>query len=325
MKKIIVDIYGADKGAGVIVQGALKALVDNEKLYVVFVGDRTLIENEANILNVPAGRYEIVNTDKFITNNDPPTLVFRGAEDSSMVKALDRLKSDDECVGMISAGNTGALLVGTICRLGLSGNLKAPCLATAIPCKEDGFVCLLDCGANTECTSDDLKRYAVMGNAFMQSYTKNPAPRVGLMSVGREKGKGNAFTKEVFEKLSGLDINFIGNLEGCDLVFSDADVVVTDGFTGNVLLKSTEKMGLSALKIIDSFPQDENTKALREKIASHFDFNTRGGAIFLGAKKTVVKMHGCSNENTSYACLDLVLRLEEEQCAKRVADALNNL
>lgn len=322
MKKIIVDIFGADLGAEPIVEGAFRTLRENSDLFLVFTGDSEIISREAEKQNISTERFEIIHTTKYVTNNDPPTCVFRGCDDTSMVMALMRLKEDDTCVGMISAGNTGALLVGTICRLGLLPSLKAPVLATAIPCRKEGLVCLLDCGANTECSAEDLKRYAVMGNAFMQSLTGNPSPKVGLMSVGKEKGKGNALTKAAFEKISLLPINFVGNVEGSDLTDGDVDVIVADGFTGNVLLKNTESAGKAALSAIELLPESDEKNAAREEILRRFDFNSRGGATFLGARKTVVKMHGCAVADTAFYCIDQVLRLEENKFSENIAKAL---
>lgn len=326
MQKIIVDTLGSDNGSTPIVKGALRALKENPDIFLVFVGNSAEIEPEIAKANVNKTKFEIIHTDKFVPDSALPTCVFRGSDDTSMVMSLEHLKNTDDVVGMISAGNTGALLVGTICRLGLAEGLMSPALATALPCKKDGLVCLVDCGANTDCTAEDLKRFAVMGSAFMQSLMNIESPKVAMMSVGRSSHKGNALVKEAYHLIESLPVNFIGNIEGCDLINSEADVIVTDGFTGNILLKNTEAAGMAAIAVIDSMasdlPEYDNIKYALHRM---FAFNDRGGATFLGTKKTVVKMHGCANEETAYSCVNQVVNLESRNFSKKVCEALKSL
>ena len=326
MQKIIVDTLGSDNGSTPIVKGSLRALKENPDISLVFVGNSSEIEPEIAKANVDKTRFEIIHTDKFVPDSALPTCVFRGSDDTSMVMSLEHLKNTDDVVGMISAGNTGALLVGTICRLGLAEGLMSPALATALPCKKDGLVCLVDCGANTDCTAQDLKHFAVMGSAFMQSLMNIENPKVALMSVGRSSHKGNALVKEAYPLIESLPINFMGNIEGCDLINSEADVIVTDGFTGNILLKNTEAAGMAAIAVLDSMasdlPEYDNIKYALHQM---FAFNDRGGATFLGTKKTVVKMHGCANEETAYSCVNQVINLESRNFSKKVCEALKSL
>ena len=285
MKKIIIDTYGADSGHVPIIRGALQALSQWKDLSLVLVGDQKEIELQMQEMYLDAARIEIMDTDKYITNHDAPTRVFKGAEDTSMVMALSRLKSDNEAIGLISAGNTGALLVGSICHVGLMKGLMVPALATAIPCKDTGLLCLVDCGANVDCTPEDLKRFAIMGNAFMQSYMNMENPKIGLVSVGKEPGKGNTLCKEAYKLIEALPLNFIGNLEGSDVINSEADVVVTDGFTGNVLLKNIEACGKYALAVAEKQCEDLEVFAkIKQSLLEKFDFNSRGGATFLGVQ-----------------------------------------
>lgn len=323
MKKIIVDTYGADIGPEAIIDGALCAVEEIEDLQIVIVGDRNLILPRMEKMNFGSERIEVVHTDEYVTNDDAPTCVFKGKENTSMVMSLEMLSKRDDCLGLVSAGNTGALMVGSIFRVGLIKGLMAPALSTAIPCRKDGLVCLVDCGANIDCTPEDLKRYAIMGNAFMQSYTGNERPKVALMSLGREEGKGNTLTKAAYELIKELPINFVGNVEGSDLAGTDLDVVVTDGFTGNILLKNTEQCGRFALELIDKCAEDgKDYQKIKDAILDRFDFNTRGGATFLGLKKTVVKMHGCAVAATVGACIRQLIRIEERGFSQRIEKAL---
>ncbi|MBR2476689.1 MAG: hypothetical protein IKB50_00980 [Clostridia bacterium] len=325
MKKIIVDTLGSDNGCVPIVKGALRAMEENPDIHLVFTGVTSDIEKIIKERNADPSGISIIHTEEFVPDDALPTCVFRDGDETSMVKSLEHLKNSDDCLGMISAGNTGALLVGTIFRLGLVPGLRQPALATALPCKKEGKVCLVDCGANTDCTSEDLKRYALMGNAFIKALEGIDNPKVALMSVGPSAHKGNALIKEAYPLIEALPINFIGNIEGGDLVNSKADVIVTDGFTGNVLLKNTEAAGMAAISVVESMGSDlPGYKEITEELRRMFAFNDRGGAVFLGASKTVVKMHGCATEDTAYACVNLVLNLESRNFSKNVAEAIKD-
>jgi len=325
MKKIIIDIYGADAGAPVVVHGVARA-IEACGIFPVLVGDKSLIDGIMAQHNVSDACYEVIHTEDYITNEEPATCVFGGRDTSSAVLALERLKNDDQCVAMLSAGNTGALLVGSICRLGLVPPVKFPSLCSALPCAGDKLICLVDCGAVIDCTANDLVRFAKMGNVFSQCYCGVEDPRVGIMSVGREDAKGSALTLEAFKKIQELDIHFIGNLEGSDMVSGYADVIVTDGFSGNVLLKNTEAVGKKAMAIVESVCKDNPALAaeINQALVERFDFNSRGAATFLGTKKTVVKMHGCANEDTTVASIRQILRLEETDFSQKIAQALKS-
>lgn len=324
MVKIVIDIYGADGGAQPIVRGVAKALKGGIEFFPVLVGDKDTVIKIMSENGIDAASYEVVNTNKFITNNDLPTAIFAGNDEASMAMAYDRLKKDGECSALLSAGNTGALLVGSICRLGLLNGLKFPALLSALPCAKDNFVCLVDCGANTDCTPQDLARFAKMGNIFSKCYCGIESPRVGLMSVGREPQKGNALTKEAYKAIDELDLNFVGNLEGSDIVSGYADVIVTDGFSGNLLLKATEAVGKAAMEIVSNLGGDSQlAEKINKELFLKFDFNSRGAATFLGPKKTVVKMHGIANEDTTVASIEQILRLEKSQFSLKLAEAMN--
>ena len=315
MKKIIIDVYGADNDIEPVVSGVAKALKSGIDFFPVLVGESEKIAALLKAEGIEKESYEVIDTDKFISNSEPPTVIFGGRDDSSLALSYEKLKSDDDAIALLSPGNTGAILVGSICRLGLLKGLKFPALASALPCRGEGepLVCLVDCGANIDPTADDLARFAKMGSVFAESYIGVEKPRVGLMSVGREKQKGNNLTKEAFEKIEALPINFIGNLEGSDLVSGYADVVVCDGFSGNLLLKCTEAAGRKALEVIEKSGLDlseENLSKIRNAILKTFDFNSQGAATFLGPRKIVVKMHGCANTDTTVASIEQILRLD---------------
>lgn len=320
MVKIVVDTLGADMGLAPIVNGVAMALSEIPDFFPVLVGPAGASEKILQEAGIDPSRYELVDTAAFIRNEDPPTCIFGGCDDSSMAMAYARLKNDPDCDAMLSAGNTGALLVGSICRLGLLPGLKFPALVSALPCNGENLLCLVDCGANIECTADDLARFARMGNVFARSYCRIDNPRVGLMSVGREPQKGTALVQQAYAKIDALGLNFVGNVEGSDLVSNYADVIVTDGFSGNILLKCAESVGKAAMELAAKCGAGEPVvEKIRQALWETFDFNSRGGATFLGTRKTVVKMHGAANSRTVVDSIAQILRLEKADFSRAMA------
>ena len=325
MKKIVIDTLGGDNGALPLLKGTAEYIKAHTDIFPVLVGEKTAVDAVMSEYGVSADRYDVINTSEFIDNNQNPMSIFGGCDNSSMALSLEYLR-DNDCAGLISAVNTGALLVGTICRLGLNKGLRRPALSTALPAVDGSYICLVDCGANVDCTPADLVLFAKMGTAFMQSMYNISRPRVATLSTGAEEGKGNALVKEAYESLKNTDLNFIGNLEGTDVLLGKADVLVCDGFAGNVVLKNTEASGKTAA-VLGKHILENIDPSLAEKLCaelSHaFDFNSRGGATFLGTKKTVVKMHGAANSSTAVSCIELVLHLSESGFDTAVKQSLS--
>ncbi|MBR4017352.1 MAG: hypothetical protein IKK11_06025 [Oscillospiraceae bacterium] len=323
MTKIVIDTLGSDMGLAPVVAGVAKALEQEMDFFPVLVGPAEEIRQFLDREGIPPHRYELLDSNHCIRNEDPPTAIFGEGNPATMAIAYDRLKNDSDCCALLSAGNTGALLVGSICRLGLLPGLKFPALASALPCNGENLLCLVDCGANIECSADDLARFARMGHIFSKHYCGIPSPRLGLMSVGREKQKGTPLVQQAYEKISALGLNFVGNVEGSDLVTDYVDVVITDGFSGNLLLKCAESVGKAAMEIVKACcPDPVLAKSICQALFETFDFNSRGAATFLGTKKTVVKMHGASNTDTVVASIAQILRLEASCFSQAMAEEL---
>lgn len=326
MKKIIIDIHGADAGIVPIVEGVADTLRTFDELNLVLVGDTQSARTVLSGCGADLSRVEFIDADDFISNDDPANCVFGGRDGSSMVKALLRLKEDDDCFAMLSAGSTGPLLVGSIFRLGLIGGLRRPALSCALPTKSGKLVCLADCGANLECPPKELVLYALMGDAFMKCMCGLDAPRIGLLSVGRERGKGTSNIIEAYELIEKAPVNFIGNVEGSDLNRDVADVIVSEGFAGNIMLKCAEASGLCATEIAaciaDKNGCPDTVKEITSTLEDVFDFNRKGGATFLGTAKTVIKMHGCATRETVVACCAQALRLENAGFSEKIVNAV---
>lgn len=322
MRKIVVDTFGADASDKVIIKGCLDALDKYTEFGAVIIGNKgSFVEQTKSTAPDIIKRIEFIESRDAISNDDPPTCIFNGRNDSSMAMMLDRLKSDDECFAGLSSGNTGALFVGSMCRLGLKKGVKAPVLSAAIPTIGDKWVCLLDCGASLSCSKNDLLKFALLGCEFARLAFGVKNPRVGLLSVGTEKGKGTLLVNEAYELLENSELNFIGNIESFDILSDKAEVIVTDGFSGNILLKNIEATGKAAMQAVKRLKTQhkedkDNADALYDEILNRlsekFDLNSRGGATFLGTVKPLIKMHGCANAYTVTACIDQLVRVETQ-------------
>lgn len=311
MKKIVIDLEGSDLGAAVLARGAVKAAALYPDLKFTLVG------TDPSVLGDAAGdNFEFIKADEMIRPDEPAMSIFKGRDGSSMALALKQCKEDADTVGLLSAGNTGALMVGSIFRLGLKPGLKSPALSTLLPNANGGMTTLVDCGANVNIEAANLKDFAILGSDFAKKMFAIDTPKVALLNVGREKGKGNPLSAEAYGLLEELgskgEINFIGNAEGYDIIAGYADVIVCDGFAGNIVLKVTEAVGKTALALVSDANQKESSKALEDiqnKLTELFVLNERGGATFLGTAKPVIKMHGCATEETVVSCVDQMLRI----------------
>ena len=309
MKKVIIDLLGADNGPEELLSGVVKAAEKFPSLGFILVGDESAARAILKKEGVSAPSFEFIRATDFISNHEPAMAIFKGRDECSTAKALDALKCDEDVIGLLSAGNTGALMVGSIFRLGLKDGLKAPALSTMLPNVKGGMTTLVDCGANVNIDAANLVDFAKLGSEFVKRMFDLKDPRVALLNVGREEGKGSPLYVQAYGLLKTAgengEIHFIGNAEGYDIITGYADVVVCDGFAGNIVLKLTEAVGKTALSIVES-KVDPKTQ---DKLKDLFVFNERGGATFLGTKKPVIKMHGCANADTVVACTGQLLKV----------------
>ncbi len=300
--KIVVDAFGGDYSPSEIVKGAVDSLSMEKDFSVILTGDQEKIEAELSKYKFDRSRVEIVHATEIITNDDVPTEAIRFKKNSSLVVAFNLLRENPEVGGLVCAGSTGAVLTGGI-KVGRIKGISRPALAPILPTANGGHVLMLDIGANVDCKSINLVHFAVMGTAYMKMVFGIERPRVALLSNGVEDKKGNALTKETFPLLKELkEINFVGNMEARDLLSGEYDVVVTDGFAGNVALKASEgAIGLvlgeikksvkaSFLAKIGALLMKKSFVSLKKKL----DYNQSGGAPMLGIEKVIVKSHGSS-------------------------------
>lgn len=306
MLKIVVDAMGGDNAPQEIVKGAIEALGARKEFKVVFTGDEKAVNAELKKYKYDGSRVEVVHCAEVITNDDIPTHAIRAKKDSSLVVGLRMLKEDEEVGGFVSAGSTGAVLTGGIMLIGRIKGVMRPALCPGIPNVRGTRTLLCDCGANAECKPPYLQQFAVMATAYGKAAFGMKDPTVGLLNNGTEAHKGDPLHQEAYALLKETKgVNFIGNVEGRDIMFGDADIVVSDGFSGNIALKSVEGCGKTVSAVLkQEFKKNFSSKLAYvcarkqiNKLRDMLDYAKLGGSVFLGLKKVVVKSHGNSKAN----------------------------
>ena len=302
--KILVDAMGGDNAPKAIVDGCVQALAEKKDITIALIGDSKMIADCLSGQVYDKARLEIIHTTETITNNDQPTKAISKKKDSSMVVGFNMLKNrEGDC--FISAGSSGALLIGSVTIVKRLKGVDRPVLGSIYPTKK-GIALLVDSGLNLVCRSDYYLQFAQMGSAYMKSAFGINHPSIGLVNVGTEEQKGNETLREANKLLRESDLNYLGNIEGRDLFDGDVDVVVTDGFTGNVILKMLE--GASAyffgnMKSIFMANVKSKLAALMVKkgvaeFKRSLDSDVHGGAPILGVDGLVIKSHGSSKART---------------------------
>ncbi|MDE6274499.1 MAG: phosphate acyltransferase PlsX [Clostridiales bacterium] len=303
MLKIVVDAMGGDNAPVEIVKGAIQALDERKNFAVVLTGDEGMIRTELAKYKYDKSRVEIVHCSEVITNDDVPTSAVRSKKDSSLVVGMRMLKENDEVGGFVSAGSTGAVLTGGIMLIGRIKGVMRPALCPGIPNVRGTRTLLCDCGANAECKPQYLAQFGIMASAYAKAAFGVKSPRVGLLTNGTEEHKGDPLHQEAHQLLKQTScIDFVGNIEGRDIMYGDVDIAVSDGFSGNIALKSIEGCG----KTVSTVLSNEFRASLGSKISYLFarkqlkklklmlDYARLGGSVFLGLKKVVIKTHGSS-------------------------------
>ncbi len=333
MKKIILDGFGGDNSPFEIVKGAVEALSLSDKYTIVITGNEDKIKEELGKYSYDTARIDVLPSTSVITNDDIPTDAIRSKKDSSLIIGLDYLKAEEDAVGFVSAGPTGAVLAGSIFRVGRIKGIARPALCPVLPTVKGGQVLMLDIGANVDCKPEFLDQFAIMGSAYQKCAMGNKNPKVGLLSNGTEDKKGNALNKEAFPILkANKNINFVGNMEAREILSGDVDVVVTDGFAGNVALKGTEGAVLSVLSmlktgIMGSFMAKIGAlfmKKVFKKLKNTLDYNKNGGAVLLGIEKVIVKSHGSSKSQSISSSILQAYNLYESNFIQNIKDTIKN-
>ena len=314
--KIIIDTAGCDRPEKLIA-GAVQAAKLHPDYIMVLVGDKDFIEKN---IGDGATNIEIVHAPDVITNDDSPTHAIRQKPDSSLIKAFSILNGSDDAIGLFSGGSTGAVLTAATLLTGRIKGVHRPVLASFMPTAIDGkLVCIADSGANVDSKPEWMAQFALMGSAYYKAAFGVEKPVVALLSVGTEDKKGDERTKAAHALIKELPINFAGNMEARDTLTGMFDVVVCDGFSGNVLVKSTEgtaKMVMGKIKgaIMSSLKAKIGALFMKKSLntlKNTMNYHAYGGAAFLGVKKIIVKGHGSTNEVSAVASIERIISLHE--------------
>ena len=322
--KIVIDTKGSDQGPEAIIRGAAQALEQFPELGVVLSGDADLISRLAQQLQMPAQRLEILDAPGQITNYDNPAQALFQKQDSSMLRALEELSAREDLFGMLTAGNTGVLLTGAMRYLSGKERVR-PAMAAVLPAQDGSFTCLVDTGATIDCTPAMLHHFARLGTDFMQNMYGLAQPRVGLLSNGAEKTKGNKLVKETYGLLADDQaLHFIGNVEGNNALSGICDVLVCDGFAGNQVLKVTEGTATRIITDIVKYARrTENSEIMQ--LVGHlmgiYDIGSLGGGVILGVSKPVIKARGNSGDKAIVSTAQMLLNMAQH---KAIFDAGKN-
>lgn len=325
MKRIAIDAMGGDAAPQAIVEGVLRARDELSDVMFQLYGD----QDQILPLITNSDRIEIIHTKEKIEGDDEPTRAIRRKKDASMVLAAKAVK-EGQADALLSAGNTGALLAASFFIIGRIKGIDRPGLLTILPSKNgQGFV-MMDLGANAESTAQHLEQYALMGSFYANHVRGVQNPRVGLLNNGSEAGKGDSLRKEAYQLLEAReDLNFVGNVEARDLMDQVADVIVTDGFTGNAVLKTMEG---TALGILSQLKSTILAGGLRAKLGAwllkpslkemrkSLDYTEAGGAMLFGVKAPVVKAHGSSDAKSIYYTLKQVTSILDSQIVEQTRE-----
>jgi len=326
--KIAIDAMGGDHAPKVVVEGAMAAIKERQDMEITLVGD------EKNIRKYLTDdeRISIIHTDEVIGPDEEPIRAVRRKKNASLVITANEVK-EKRAHACISAGNTGALVVAGLFIIGRTKGIDRPALSPTLPTIDGRGFLLLDAGANVDANANNLVQYAVMGSIYCEKVRKIKQPRIGLLNVGTEEGKGNHLTKKTYDMLQDAPIHFVGNVESRDIFNGVADVVVTDGFSGNITLKAVEGTALHVMKLL----KKTLTSSLRAKIATglikdklfhlkrELDYPEYGGAALFGVSAPVIKSHGSSTKRAIYHTILQTCQMIEQDVVGTISETIQTL
>jgi glycerol-3-phosphate acyltransferase PlsX len=321
MIKLIIDTLGGDNSPLANIEGSVSALLAHPDLYVIFSGDEAAIRATLAELDfTDESRYEILHAPDEITGEDKPTDAIRLKRESSMMKGIKMLRENDDIAGMVSTGATGSLVAAATVRIGRIRGLIRPAFCPVFPTMAGTLVGVCDSGANVDCTPEQMLQFSVMGSLYMKNAFGVENPRIAMLNIGTETEKGDVLHKEAFKLIAAAHgDNFVGNMEGRDLLSGKYDIVVADGFSGNVMIKTTEGTALQLLKKIKEDIYSRGMykfgalfmKKMFEEEKEFMNYQNYGGSVLLGTAKTVVKGHGSSKAPAVYKSIEQAYKMEK--------------
>jgi glycerol-3-phosphate acyltransferase PlsX len=323
--KVALDAMGGDYAPSVNIEGAVETVNEHGDIDVILVGNKALIEKELQNKRYHATRISVRHASQVIEMHESSTAAIRRKKDSSIRIGIDLVKSG-KADAFVSAGHSGVVMATSLLLLGRSEGVDRPAIATIMPTLKETFI-LVDAGANVDSKPENLLQFALMGNTYCKLVLNRARPKVGLLSIGEEDTKGNELTKEAFKLLKGTQLNFIGNVEGKDIFTGKADVVVCDGFIGNIALKISEGLAETILKMLKREITSVSTgrvgyllmKPAIRNFKKRTDYDEYGGAPLLGINGSCIISHGRSTAKA----IKNALRVAADYSRKRVSEAIS--
>ncbi|GGL47438.1 phosphate acyltransferase PlsX [Sporolactobacillus putidus] len=326
--RLAIDAMGGDHAPEAIVEGTIRAAQTFPDLHFVLIGDREKLEP----LVGQQSKIEILHTTEKIEGTDAPVQAVRRKKQASMVLAVQEVR-EGRCEAAISAGNTGALMASGLFGVGRIKGIDRPALAPTLPTihENKGFL-FLDVGANAETKPENMLQYATMGSIYAEKVLHRSNPRIGLLNIGEEPGKGNELTKKAYQLLSEAPINFIGNVEPRELLQGPADVIVADGFSGNLVLKSIEGTAMSLIGLLkETLGGSLYTKVLTglmygklKGIKQRMDYSAYGGALLFGLSAPIIKVHGAAKSDAVFTAIKQAKAVVEEHVVEIIGETIND-
>ncbi len=331
MVHIFLDAMGGDNAPKCTAEGALEALRANSDLKITLAGVQSEVEKCLTDWDDVRDRLVLLDTPEVITNHDAPVMAVRQKKQSGIVKGMLAVR-EGEADGFVSAGSTGAVLAGGMFRLGRIEGVERPALAPLLPNGKD-FFCLIDCGANVDCLPAYLPQFGMMGSAYMRLVRGVNNPRVGLVNIGAEAEKGNALAKAAYPLMAAAPFHFVGNIEGRDITADMADVVVSDGFSGNLILKFMEGVAGTLMGIIKKEMMADVrgklggmiAKPAFKRVKKTMDYTEVGGAPLLGVNGVVVKAHGSSNAHAIACAVRQAVLMKEKDVPGAIREGIRKM
>lgn len=329
MIRLVLDCFGGDHSPEANVDGAVAALRRFSDLELVLTGDKAAIERALSGKAYDGKRLTIVHAPEIIGCDEVPTEAIKRKKDSSMMKAVELVRADETLHGIVSAGSTGVLVAAATLLIGRIKGVKRPAFCPVLPTMDGGLVGVTDSGANVDVSVKMLCQFALMGSRYLECAYGVQRPRVALLNIGAEAEKGDELRKAAYPVLSEMQgLHFVGNMESRDLLSGRYDLVVCDGFSGNVLLKSTEGACLEMLKKLKKDIYSRTLykigallmKRMFDEEKRFMDYRNYGGSVLLGCQKIVVKGHGSSNAAAIEACIEQAYRMQAGELIERIGE-----
>jgi glycerol-3-phosphate acyltransferase PlsX len=325
---IAIDAMGGDHAPEAVIKGTLKAIENFPDLHITLIGNEKKIKPYLS----SSDRIHMIHTEEVISGEDEPVRAVRRKKDASMVLMAKEV-AEGRCNACISAGNTGALMASGLFIVGRIDGIERPALAPTLPTIDGKGFLLLDVGANADAKPSHLLQYAYMGAIYSEKVRGIKNPRVGLLNIGTESKKGNELTRQAYELLSNAKLNFIGNIEARELMNGVCDVAVTDGFTGNMVLKTIEGTASSVFKMVkevlmSNFKTKMAAAVIKSdlgKLKSKMDYSEYGGASLFGLKAPVVKAHGSSDELAFFHAIRQTRDMVMGEVPLKIAEAVKDI